>query len=265
MVVRTAWIACTSALLSLSLSTANGPAGGFFVTRQQQQRSRQQLDGQVQQPWRQVIISRLLEKESREVRLGGLGRLASTAAAALGGGEGAQQQSRKTIEPATDSSYDSDHAAPVAAVVEQSQEAIQTTNTATYAGLGRQWRGLPSPLEALSSTGRQLSLRASATAAAWGVREGKPRSATILTRGGSAPAPQSPPPPQQGDRWKYAVEGLKNGLASGLAAACVKTVLQPFDTMKTVQQFSTTRWVGLCKNLHVSFPPGPFRIRKNMC
>ncbi|CAN0539238.1 unnamed protein product, partial [Scytosiphon promiscuus] len=35
--------------------------------------------------------------------------------------------------------------------------------------------------------------------------------------------------------------GVKNGLASGLAAACVKTVLQPFDTLKTVQQFSTTK------------------------
>ena len=41
--------------------------------------------------------------------------------------------------------------------------------------------------------------------------------------------------------WTNAIEGLKNGLASGLAAACVKAVLQPFDTMKTVQQFSTTR------------------------
>lgn len=30
--------------------------------------------------------------------------------------------------------------------------------------------------------------------------------------------------------------GLKNGLASGLAAAVVKAILQPFDTIKTVQQ-----------------------------
>ncbi|CAN0390675.1 unnamed protein product, partial [Discosporangium mesarthrocarpum] len=42
-------------------------------------------------------------------------------------------------------------------------------------------------------------------------------------------------------RWGSVIEGLKNGMASGLAAACVKTVLQPFDTMKTVQQFSTSR------------------------
>mmetsp|Transcript_22566 Transcript_22566/g.47534 ORF Transcript_22566/g.47534 Transcript_22566/m.47534 type:complete len:248 (-) Transcript_22566:1428-2171(-) len=32
------------------------------------------------------------------------------------------------------------------------------------------------------------------------------------------------------------VEGLKNTLASGMAAACSKTILAPFDTLKTVQQ-----------------------------
>ena len=32
------------------------------------------------------------------------------------------------------------------------------------------------------------------------------------------------------------VEGLKNALASGLAAACCKIILAPFDTVKTVQQ-----------------------------
>lgn len=40
-----------------------------------------------------------------------------------------------------------------------------------------------------------------------------------------------------------AIDGLKNGLASGLAAAVVKTALQPFDTMKTVQQYSKIRLV----------------------
>ncbi|CAM9487761.1 unnamed protein product [Chrysoparadoxa australica] len=39
---------------------------------------------------------------------------------------------------------------------------------------------------------------------------------------------------------EHAIEGLKNGAASGMAAACVKTLLQPFDSIKTVQQFSTT-------------------------
>jgi len=33
-----------------------------------------------------------------------------------------------------------------------------------------------------------------------------------------------------------AAEGLKNSIASGLAAACSKTLLAPFDTIKTVQQ-----------------------------
>ncbi|CAM9141643.1 unnamed protein product [Phaeothamnion confervicola] len=36
------------------------------------------------------------------------------------------------------------------------------------------------------------------------------------------------------------IEGLKNGVASGLAAACVKALLQPFDAIKTVQQYSRT-------------------------
>mmetsp|Transcript_20672 Transcript_20672/g.35518 ORF Transcript_20672/g.35518 Transcript_20672/m.35518 type:complete len:405 (+) Transcript_20672:157-1371(+) len=35
-------------------------------------------------------------------------------------------------------------------------------------------------------------------------------------------------------------EGLKNTLASGLAAACSKTILAPFDTIKTVQQHTPT-------------------------
>ena len=33
-----------------------------------------------------------------------------------------------------------------------------------------------------------------------------------------------------------ASEGFRNSLASGLAAACSKTILAPFDTIKTVQQ-----------------------------
>jgi len=35
------------------------------------------------------------------------------------------------------------------------------------------------------------------------------------------------------------VEGLKNALASGIASAVVKTTLQPFDTIKTIQQYAT--------------------------
>ena len=33
-----------------------------------------------------------------------------------------------------------------------------------------------------------------------------------------------------------AINGIKNSIASGLAAACAKTALAPFDTIKTVQQ-----------------------------
>ena len=40
------------------------------------------------------------------------------------------------------------------------------------------------------------------------------------------------------DLW---LAGLKNGCASGLATICCKTALQPFDTLKTLQQMSTAR------------------------
>ena len=44
-------------------------------------------------------------------------------------------------------------------------------------------------------------------------------------------------PPRGGATKSSAIsEGLKNTLASGLAAACSKTILAPFDTIKTVQQ-----------------------------
>jgi Mitochondrial carrier protein len=46
------------------------------------------------------------------------------------------------------------------------------------------------------------------------------------------------PPDKPHDKRTDAIEGIKNGCASGLAAGCVKTLLQPFDTIKTVQQFS---------------------------
>jgi hypothetical protein len=35
-----------------------------------------------------------------------------------------------------------------------------------------------------------------------------------------------------------AMEGLKSSLASALAAGCSKTLLAPFDTLKTVQQYN---------------------------
>lgn len=39
-------------------------------------------------------------------------------------------------------------------------------------------------------------------------------------------------------------DGFKNGVASGLAAAVVKTILQPFDTIKTVQQAKQALKIG---------------------
>ena len=41
-----------------------------------------------------------------------------------------------------------------------------------------------------------------------------------------------------GGGWETVVAGLKNGCASGMAAACAKILLQPFDTLKTLQQAS---------------------------
>ena len=47
--------------------------------------------------------------------------------------------------------------------------------------------------------------------------------------------PSSPPPPRRAAP-SAAAQGLKNSIASGLAAACSKALLAPFDTLKTVQQ-----------------------------
>ena len=46
----------------------------------------------------------------------------------------------------------------------------------------------------------------------------------------------SPPPPPRRAAPSAAAQGLKNSVASGLAAACSKALLAPFDTLKTVQQ-----------------------------
>ncbi len=40
------------------------------------------------------------------------------------------------------------------------------------------------------------------------------------------------------DKSTAAINGLKNSIASGMAAACAKTLLAPFDTIKTIQQQS---------------------------
>lgn len=58
-----------------------------------------------------------------------------------------------------------------------------------------------------------------------------------IPRGGRAKAPPSSDTSTTPRKSSTAVtEGLKNTLASGLAGACAKTILAPFDTIKTVQQ-----------------------------
>ena len=54
--------------------------------------------------------------------------------------------------------------------------------------------------------------------------------------GGSRPSPSYSSPSKAKSASTAITDGLKNTLASGLAAACSKTILAPFDTIKTVQQ-----------------------------
>lgn len=56
-------------------------------------------------------------------------------------------------------------------------------------------------------------------------------SAAIISRGGG-----DSPSPSPSKKSSDAVEGLKNSLASALASLCAKSLLQPFDTIKSVQQ-----------------------------
>ena len=41
------------------------------------------------------------------------------------------------------------------------------------------------------------------------------------------------------------MDGLKNGMASAMAAACVKTTLQPIDAVKTLQQYQISKGTPL--------------------
>ena len=45
-------------------------------------------------------------------------------------------------------------------------------------------------------------------------------------------------------RFSFLPDGLKSGIASGLAAIVAKVILQPFDTIKTVQQYQTATNLG---------------------
>ena len=54
--------------------------------------------------------------------------------------------------------------------------------------------------------------------------------------------------------WKglaNAIEGCKNGLANGLAAACVKTVLQLFDTIRTPCSSSALPYISSFRDAFV--------------
>ena len=57
-----------------------------------------------------------------------------------------------------------------------------------------------------------------------------------ISRGGGTSLSASSSPNNSNDSaWKT---GLKNSIASGMAAACSKLILAPFDTLKTLQQQS---------------------------
>ena len=56
-------------------------------------------------------------------------------------------------------------------------------------------------------------------------------STAVISRGGGDSSSSSP-----SKKSSDAIEGLKNSLASALASLCAKSLLQPFDTIKSVQQ-----------------------------
>lgn len=78
----------------------------------------------------------------------------------------------------------------------------------------------------------------------------------VILRGGGGRRAQSAatlaPSQQAAAPW---LDGLKSGLASAMAAACVKTLLQPIDAIKTTQQYyhSTSRGAlsvaGACREI----------------
>lgn len=226
-----------AALLCLSLIGTHG-GGGFFAPQ----------DARKQPPSGTVVPRQVPPPQQTEAVLEGLGldgshkakgtvrggpaRLAAAAAAALGRAE-TRAQPAATPQPSgrTDAEssvesvpgYGTLASTAICTRSPLSGRRLPWGQTSTH-----DWKR-----EALLAAGRWRRRRS----AALGLTGGEVRSAVQHageTRGGA-----STPPPHRAN----AVEGIKNGFASGLAAACVKTVLQPFDTMKTVQQFSTTRCV----------------------
>lgn len=164
--------------------------------------------------------------DERRRQIFGLDRLTTSAAVVVGKGEtSVQRQTQSGVEGILDSNHHLSHG---------------TTRRLRlpWTNLNVLWMR-----DALSAANR-VRLRSSAIIDLGGGGEGWKTvgrvGKQVAVRGGAtAPAEGQ----AEASSWANAVEGLKNGLASGLAAACVKTVLQPFDTMKTMQQFSTTRYV----------------------
>ena len=64
------------------------------------------------------------------------------------------------------------------------------------------------------------------------------------------------------------VNGVKNSICSGMAAACAKTLLAPFDTIKTMQQQARNggKALGMIEavNVVVSRPNGFFELYVSM-
>ena len=72
-----------------------------------------------------------------------------------------------------------------------------------------------------------------------GGRAGSKPAATETTTAESSAAAAAAAASATARRTSAVAEGLRSTLASGLAAACSKTILAPFDTIKTVQQHAT--------------------------
>lgn len=220
--------ACTAVLFSLSLSRGHssslcaGPDGG-----------RKELGGRrlpfiPRSPPQQTDAASIVgytKFDERRRQIFGLGRLPTSAALVVGKGETfVQRQTQSGVEGILNSNHHLSHST--------------TRLRLPWTNFNVRWMR-----DALSAANR-VRLRSSAMIDLEGGGEGWKTVGSavkqVAVRGGATAFAEGQ---AEASSWANAVEGLKNGLASGLAAACVKTVLQPFDTMKTVQQFSTARYV----------------------
>lgn len=147
-----------------------------------------------------------------------------------------------------DNERDGDPLRSVVAMFMGNRNNRQTLHCKGSAASGGQENRSPSKAKAL-----QWSLRSVPKRNPTRTRENSSHTADLETiRGGEVLAnesggrdPERLGGSTSGTPWENAIEGMKNGIASGLAAAVVKTILHPFDTMKTVQQYSTRRLVHI--------------------